>query len=49
MLFDLLFGRRIDDSEVGLDDNVGYERIVDGSTEICISCMSDIDRIDIDL
>ena len=43
MLFDLLFGRRIDDSEVGLDDDVGYKWIVDGGTETCISTVSDID------
>ena len=48
MLFDLLFGSRIDDSEVRLDNDVGYERIIDGSTETCISSMSDIDRSDID-
>ena len=47
MLFDLLFGRRIDDSEIGLDNDVGYEWIIDGSTETCIPSMSDIDRSDI--
>ena len=43
MLFDLLFGRRIDDSEVGLDDDVGYEWIVDRGTEIWILTVSDMD------
>ena len=36
MLFDFLFGRRIDDSEVGFDDDVGHKRIVDGGIETYI-------------
>lgn len=33
MLFEFLFGGRVDNSEVGLDDNVGYEGAVGRGTE----------------
>lgn len=41
VLFDLLFGRRVDDSEVGLDNDVGYERAIDGGTKAWILTVSD--------
>lgn len=33
VLFDLLFRGGVDDSEIGLNDDVGYEGAVDGGTE----------------
>lgn len=33
VLFDLRFGGRVDDSELGFDDDVGHEWAVNGSTE----------------
>ncbi len=41
VLFDLLFGGRVDDPDVGLDDDVGHERAVDGVTETWISSVSE--------
>ena len=43
MLFDLLLRRRVNDSNIGLDNDVGYERIVDGGTEPLNPTVSDID------
>ena len=43
MLFDLLFGRRIDDSDVRFNNDVGYEGIIDRGTEIWIATVSDMD------
>ena len=43
VLFDFLFRRRVDDSNVRLDNDVGYERIVDGGSEPLIAPVSDMD------
>lgn len=41
MLLDLLFGGRVDDSDVGLDDDVGYEGAVGGGTETWFLVLSE--------
>lgn len=46
VFFDLSFGHRIDDSDVGVDNDVRYERIIDRSTETCIPSMSNIGESD---
>lgn len=42
MLFDFLFGGCVDDSDVGLHDDVGHEGAVDGGTETWIFCVSEV-------
>ena len=41
VLFDFLFGGRVDGSDEGLDDDVGYEGAVDGSTKTWIFGVSE--------
>ena len=41
VLFDLLFGGCVDDSDVGLHDDVGYKWAIDGGTETSIFIVSE--------
>lgn len=42
VLFDFLFGRRVDDAKIRLDNDVGYERVVDGVAEAYVRTVSDL-------